>query len=878
MAGVYGASFALPARGRQSLPTGANDHPPAGAGGAPPAMSGWHGQCKGQGMARLLTKATVTCGLLLGLAAPARAGYTIVGWNNLGMHCMDAEFSVLSILPPYNTIHAQVIDPSGKRVANPVAAGITVTYEAVADATGSINTTSQGKTDFWQWVGPLFGATPPVDVGLTGVRMPGAGNVPRPMTWDAANGWFVAEGIPITPYDDAHRKNAYPMMRLVARSAGGSMLAYTDIVLPVSDEMDCRSCHTPAAGTPAPAMPVGGWVTDPDPQREMRLNILRKHDELQATNPVFAAALAALAPAGYSATGLYDTVTTNGKPILCAVCHASEALGAGGQPNVAPLTRAMHAGHSTVVDPVNGQPLDAASNRSACYRCHPGSETRCLRGVMGAAVAPDGSLAIQCQDCHGSMSAVGASDRTGWLNEPTCQSCHTGTATSNAGGLRHDSVFDAPGHVRQAADDTFATTPNAPAPGLSLYRFSTGHGGLKCEGCHGSTHAEFTSIHENDNVQSLERQGHVGTLVECAPCHGGTQPATIDGGPHGLHPVGQSWVSQHHDLIGEGGNTTPCQSCHGADYRGTVLSRAKAARTLSGESGTIQVWPGFQIGCYSCHLGPHEGDPNPNHAAVVTGASVFTAVGVPISVTLGARDPDNNPLTLRIVSQPAHGTTGLSGAVARYIPEPGFTGVDRFTFAAWDGSIDSNLGTVTVNVGGTAPAGTPISGKKLSIKDRASGPTVGIKFQSRDARITSGGLNPAADGAWLHVFNSAGGADSACFHLVAGNWRASGGTLTYHDTALAASPVKVATLKSGQLKIVAKGNGPLPITYRLGEPSQGSVGVVFTSGATVLCANFGGTVTRDSGTNPPNPGGAGQFVAANAVAPGACPMPPDACP
>jgi hypothetical protein len=91
------------------------------------------------------------------------------------------------------------------------------------------------------------------------------------------------------------------------------------------------------------------------------------------------------------------------------------------------------------------------------------------------------------------------------------------------------------------------------------------------------------------------------------------------------------------------------------------------------------------------------------------------------------------------------------------------------------------------------------------------------------------------------------------------------------------SPVKVATLKAGMLKIVAKGNGPLPITYRLGEPSQGSVGVVFTSGSTVLCANFGGTVTRDSGTNPPNPGGAGQFVAANAAAPGACPMPPDAC-
>ena len=701
--------------------------------------------------------------------------------------------------------------------------------------------------------------------------MPGAGNAPQPMTWDAANGWFVAEGIPITPYDDAHRKNPYPMMRLVARTTGGSMLAFTDIVLPVSDEMDCKTCHTPAAGTPAPAMPSGGWVTDPDPQREMRLNIIRKHDELQAGDPVFAAALQALVPAGYSPSGLYDTVVTNGKPILCAICHASAALGTDGQPGVAALTQAMHARHASVVDPLAGQTLDAASNRSACYRCHPGSVTRCLRGAMGAAVAPDGALAIQCQDCHGTMSAVGASTRLGWLNEPSCQSCHTGTATRNAGQLRYDSVFDAPGHVRQAVDDTFATTANAPAPGLSLYRFSTGHGGLKCEGCHGSTHAEFTSIHENDNVQSLERQGHVGALVECGACHGGTQPATITGGPHGLHPVGQTWVSAHHELIGEDGDTTPCQSCHGADYRGTVLSRAKANRTLSGESGTKQVWPGFQIGCYTCHLGPHNDDPNPNRAAIVTGTSTFTPVGVPISIPLGASDPDHDPLTLRIVSQPAHGTTGLTGTVARYIPEAGFVGIDRFTFAAWDGSTDSNLGTVAVNVSGTGPVGpvgTPIRGKKLSIKDRAVGRTVGLTFQSRDPRVSTTGVDPRLDGAYLHVFNSTGGTDSACFHLVGTKWRARGGSFQYTDAKLAASPVKVASLKAGRLKVTAKGNGPIPITYRLGEPSQGSVGAVFTSGSTVLCANFGGTVRSE---RPPN--AARRFVASGCPAPSPCEAP-----
>ena len=36
--------------------------------------------------------------------------WQVIGWNDLGMHCMDGtDFSVFSILPPFNTIHAQVI-------------------------------------------------------------------------------------------------------------------------------------------------------------------------------------------------------------------------------------------------------------------------------------------------------------------------------------------------------------------------------------------------------------------------------------------------------------------------------------------------------------------------------------------------------------------------------------------------------------------------------------------------------------------------------------------------------------------------------------------------------------------------------------------------
>src|SRR5579864_1662835 len=106
----------------------------------------------------------------------ASGSYTIVGWNDLGMHCMDGDYSVHAILPPYNTIHAQLIDANGKLVKS--AAGITVTYQAIADPSGSINTTSAGKSNFWQFARPIFGAALLPDTGLTGNQMPGTRNAP----------------------------------------------------------------------------------------------------------------------------------------------------------------------------------------------------------------------------------------------------------------------------------------------------------------------------------------------------------------------------------------------------------------------------------------------------------------------------------------------------------------------------------------------------------------------------------------------------------------------------------------------------------------------------------------------------------------------------
>jgi hypothetical protein len=616
------------------------------------------------------------------------ARWKVIAWNNLGMHCLDADFSVFAILPPYNTIQAQVIDPSGRLVSN--SSSVRLFYEAVADPSGSINTTSAGKTNFWSFVAPLFGVALPVDAGLAGYPMPGPANLRQPMTFDAVRRWFIAEGIPISPTDDGGSTSYYPLMKVTATDVNGTALASTRLVLPVSDEMDCAACHL--SGTVVAARPAAGWVNElSSRQRDYRLNILRLHDDRQ---PPSGAIAPMLAKRGYRADGLYVTAAS-GTPILCAACHASEALPGTGEAGVAPLTAAMHGLHARVVDPTNGLSLDSAANRSACYRCHPGSETRCLRGAMGNAVAADGSMAMQCQNCHGSMSAVGSPSRTGWLQEPACQNCHTGTAVSNSGAIRYTSAFDGSGQLRSPASRTFATSPDTPAAGLSLYRFSSGHGGLQCSACHGSTHAEYPSAHANDNLQSQDVQGHAGTLAECNACHA-SSPSTVSGGPHGMHPVGSAWASGHGDAAEN--NRTQCQACHGTDYRGTVLSRALGPRTLTTKFGTRQLFRGAQIGCYTCHNGPSSDSTSSNHAPSAASMSVGTTSGTPVEVSLSATDADANPLSFRIVSQPANGTVGLSGTSARYYPAPGFTGTDTFTYAAWDGSIDSNLAAVTVRV------------------------------------------------------------------------------------------------------------------------------------------------------------------------------------
>lgn len=539
-------------------------------------------------------------------ATAATQKYSVLAWNDLGMHCMDGkDYSIMSILPPYNNLRAQVVNVStGKQATS----GVTLTYEALADPSGSINTVSSTKTNFWQYVSSLYGASPKADRGLnlssTTISNPVPSKTPAAMSYNATQKWFEAEGIPLTPYDDNLKKNYYPMTKVVAKDASGNVLASTQTVLPVSDEMSCKNCHASNASAAA-RPPVKGWANyTADVEKDWKKNILRLHDDKHANDAVYQAALAKLSPSGSGANGLAARAEA-GTPTLCASCHGSNALNSPGYTvtvngksvTISAMTAAMHSKHSSVTDPSTQLKLDAVGNRNACYSCHPGSETKCLRGAMS------NISGVECQSCHGSMAAVGQSSRVGWLQEPNCQSCHhdgkreTVAVTSQSTGA-----------LRAVTDTRFATNANTPKTGYSLYRFSTGHGSMQCEACHGPTHAEYSadntawsSSHDNDNLQSKQLQGHAGVIIECTVCHA-TAPMTTTGGPHGMHTVGQSWVSGHGDRVENA--TSGCTACHGSDYRGTPLSEAKADRSFKIEGKTISLKAGTAIGCYTCHNGP----------------------------------------------------------------------------------------------------------------------------------------------------------------------------------------------------------------------------------------------------------------------------------
>ena len=271
--------------------------------------------------------------LTVGSSSFASSGYVVLTWNDLGMHCYNRDFQDLAVLPPFNTLWAQVV-----KVGDPpqiVTGGITVSY-SFPDNTYSV----EPKSNFWNHAQQLFGVNLPLNIGLTGKGLAGS--------MDLDGDHFVAEGIPLTEYRDSDPVSRYPYQLaevVVKEVATGTELARTTVVAPVSTEMRCDHCH------------YDGALEDIATGR-IETNILTLHDRENLDEY----------PPGHTGRLM------SRRPVLCAECHASNALSAPGAPGVPNLSKAMHEKHADkVTQDLNG-----------CYWCHPGPQTKCLRGVMAA--------------------------------------------------------------------------------------------------------------------------------------------------------------------------------------------------------------------------------------------------------------------------------------------------------------------------------------------------------------------------------------------------------------------------------------------------------------------------------------------------------------
>jgi hypothetical protein len=363
--------------------------------------------------------------------------YSIFAWNDLGMHCLNPSYDKLVILPPFNNVLVQVV----KRGAPPsiVTSGVTVSYKLTNNST-SYNKRSYGG--FWDNALKLFGASPAHDIGLKGYGLSGNMKV--------SGDHFVAEGIPVVPVNDNLVWSPFQVAEITVSDPNGKILAQTQATVPTSDEINCAKCHGSAT--------INAFD-----------DILAKHDLAHSTT----------------------LSAASSKPVLCASCHPSPALGINTGPQMY-LSRALHGSHST--------------RNASCYDCHPGTTTKCNRSLAhNGNNAADGN----CTACHGDMANVAAtiaSGRIPWASEPACLTCHPGVTDVNTG--------------------------------TALYRNSTGHGGMYCSACHGSPHAMYPSREITDNYQSQQYQGFttkIKSIGSCGVCHNNSRGESNMGEFSGTH-------------------------------------------------------------------------------------------------------------------------------------------------------------------------------------------------------------------------------------------------------------------------------------------------------------------------------------------------------
>ena len=397
--------------------------------------------------------------------APDSDEYIITAFSLQGMrHVTDAE-PAFTLLPPGNTLVAQVIkrDPSPEPQ-----------FPGKGGEAATVSYTLDQKPD------PAAGRALPLD-GILG------GSEDSP--------WFVNESIPVMPYlartgDTASGSGffyPYPTATLSAADNSGQVLMETRAVLPVSTEIGCRRCHS------------GPWKYEDAAgiSRQTADNIFAVHDRRSHTN--------------------FAEQAAQNKTVDCRSCHS----GAGEQPNISTAIHGFHAGMK-----LDGQEGCGACHASAdegatrfnrdfhatigldCTRCHGSMAQHALSLLRfeterGSTAASARKVLLEVEY---SLDANEINPRKPWVNLPQCAGCHDFSKKPDPGSA---SAFN---KWTQNKNERFSYAVE-----------NTGK--LRCPSCHGSPHALYPTYGpsaEDDNLQPLlyqKKAAPLGKNGNCSVCH-----------------------------------------------------------------------------------------------------------------------------------------------------------------------------------------------------------------------------------------------------------------------------------------------------------------------------------------------------------------------
>ncbi|MEN8207297.1 MAG: hypothetical protein ABFS24_15010 [Pseudomonadota bacterium] len=437
----------------------------------------------------------------------------VMATNDLGMHCACPGSEYMLLLPPFNTLRAQVIERGGKSpvvLSDPT--DIRVEYDVLEnhDVFNSYKPDDPSKTDLstdfyystWMEMMPEYGfGLARVDDGgpnhgairgLTGAMLAGE--------MDAqVEGWWEVIGVPAFP--DAHNssnpeyimvdplggpdRNPYLTGEVnVYEQSSGDLLASTTTTVPTSFG-GCCSCHLALAdATP-------GYTPDPESSFDLMADLHERDSGINFGDP------AVLDPNNDGVPG----------PVRCSVCHWDPAMGEtsppGGYVNATtgealPISQysfsdVLHRWHVENTEVLSYNP-DLATD---CYECHPSNEVNCYRGHHTLKTLGQDNHAVWCTDCHGDLHERVAEGQLAnpWSEAtlPRCQDCHSATGENEV--LHH----------------TFG--------GSFLKSMSHKNDTILCSTCHGAPHALNPSTLAKDNIQNQALQGMDNPIGKCSVCH-----------------------------------------------------------------------------------------------------------------------------------------------------------------------------------------------------------------------------------------------------------------------------------------------------------------------------------------------------------------------